>query len=252
MQIVPCDKPKLGRVKMLCDGPIDSKLEENGECVECAFSRPNFTLWCGGMGSGKTSTVLSCLKGFLKKTHADMIVVIPEVSLKSIAEKDNVFSKYTPDGNLYHDLSDETLAEIYEKLETNAANGDYTILVIDDFGHKIKERRIETILQKMVIKVRHLKIGQMWVLCQNYYQTPKKLRELATNVVLWNSNKSQNEKFFKEQFQFSQDKFEQLIKHTPTIHDFFILNLKYKRIFNKEWQEIKWKEREDEAEKTSQ
>jgi hypothetical protein len=66
------------------------------------------------------------------------------------------------------------------------------------------------------------------------------LRELATNVVLWNSNKSQNEKFFKEQFQFTLDKFEDLIKHTPTIHNFFILNLKYKRIFNDNWNEIKW------------
>jgi hypothetical protein len=251
MQIVECEKPKLGKVKMLCDGPIDAKLEENGECVEVCFSRPNFTLLCAGMGGGKTSTTLACLKGFLKKTHADLITIIPEVSLKSINPKDNVFEKHTPEGNLYHDLSEEVLQDIYQKLEANASNGDYTILIIDDFGHRLKEKRVENLLQKMAIKIRHLKIGQMWILSQNYFQTPKKLRELATNVFLWNSNKSQNEKFFKEQFQFSQDKFEELVKHTPTIHDFFILNLKYKRIFNKDWQEIKWKEREDEPEKTS-
>jgi hypothetical protein len=113
-------------------------------------------------------------------------------------------------------------------------------VIIDDFGHILKERKIETMLQKMVIKIRHLKIGQFWILCQNYYQTPKKLRELATNVFLWNSNKSQNEKFFQEQFQMKQDKFNELIKHTPTIHNFFILNLRYKRIFNDEWNEVVW------------
>ena len=179
-----------------------------------------------------------------------MFIIIPEVSLKSINPADNVFEKYCPEEQLYNDLSEEVLNDIYAKLEINAMNGDYSIVVIDDFGHTLKDKRIEKMLQRFIIKVRHLKIGQLWVLCQNYYQTSKKLRELATNVVLWNSNKSQNEKFFKEQFQFTIDKFEDLIKHTPTIHNFFILNLKYKRIFNDSWNEIKWKDGEDEK-KTS-
>lgn len=240
MEVIKCEKPKLGKVKMTCDGPIDPKLEENGEAVKTCFSRPNFSLLCGGMGSGKSSTTIKCMKGFLRKTHADLFVIIPEVSLLSINPADNVFSKWTPEGNMYHEMNEDILKEIYEKLLANAEEGVYSIVIIDDFGHILKDRKIETMLQKMVIKIRHLKIGQLWILCQNYYQTPKKLRELATNIFLWNSNKSQNEKFFQEQFQMKQDKFEQLIKHTPTIHNFFILNLKYKRVFNDNWDEIVW------------
>jgi energy-coupling factor transporter ATP-binding protein EcfA2 len=240
MEVITHKKPKLGKVRMTCDGAIDHKLEENGEAVKTCFSRPNFTMLCGGMGSGKTSTTLKSLKGFLKKTHSDMIVIIPEVSLLSINPADNVFSKWTPEGNIYHELNEDVLKEVYDKLLSNSEEGIYTIVIIDDFGHILKERKIETMLQKMVIKIRHLKIGQFWILCQNYYQTPKKLRELATNVFLWNSNKSQNEKFFQEQFQMKQDKFNELIKHTPTIHNFFILNLRYKRIFNDEWNEVVW------------
>jgi energy-coupling factor transporter ATP-binding protein EcfA2 len=242
MEVIHHDKPKLGKVKMTCDDPIDPKLEQNGEAVKACFSKPNFTMLCGGMGSGKTSTTIKCLKGFLKKTHSDMIVVIPEVSLASINPADNVFSKWTPEGNLYHELNEDTLKEIYEKVLANAEEGNYTIVIIDDFGHLLKDKKIETMLQKFVIKIRHLKIGQLWLLTQNYFQTPKKLRELATNVFLWNSNKSQNEKFFTEQFQMDGEKFKQLLRHTPTIHNFFILNLKYKRIFNDNWDEVVWKD----------
>jgi hypothetical protein len=242
MEIIKCVAPKLGNVKMLCDDAIDPKLENNGTAVSVCFSRPNFTLLCGGMSSGKTSQTIKCLKGFLKKTHSDLIVIIPEVSLLSINPADNVFQKWTPPENLYHELNEDVLREVYDKLTANAEEGVYTIVIIDDFGHILKEKRVEFLLQKMVIKIRHLKIGQLWVLCQNYYQTPKKLRELTTNVFLWNSSKSQNEKFFTEQFQMSNDKFNELVKQTPTIHDFFILNLKYKRIFNKDWNEIVWKD----------
>jgi hypothetical protein len=194
------------------------------------------------MGSGKTSTTLSALKGFLKKTHSDMIVIIPEVSLLSINPADNVFSKWTPEGNMYHELTEDVLKEVYEKLQNNAEEGIYTIVIVDDWGHVLKEKRIETMLQKIIIKLRHLKVGQLWILTQNYYQTPKKLRELVTNVFLWNTSKSQNEKFFAEQFSLDNNKFNELIHYTPTIHNFFILNLRFKRIFNDDWNEIQWKE----------
>lgn len=238
IHIVKHDAPKLGSVKMTCDDPIDPKLETSGEAVKCCFSKPNFTILSGGMGSGKTSWVISALKGFYKKTHHDIIVVIPEISLHSISDRDNVFEKYCPEGNMYHELTEDVLEEIYAKAQANAAEDRYTMLIIDDFGADLKTKPVEKMLQKLVIKMRHLKLGGIFVLCQNYFQMPKKLRELATNCILWNSNKSQNRKFFLEQMQTTEEQFDDLLKHTPTIHNWFLLNLKYKRIFTDNWHEI--------------
>lgn len=238
LEVVKHNAPKLGKVKMTCDNPIDPKLEESGEAVKCCFSKPNFTILSGGMGSGKTSWIISALKGFYKKTHHDIIVVIPEISLHSISERDNVFEKYCPPENLYHELNEDVLEEIYAKAQANAAEDRYTMLIIDDFGADLKTKPVEKVLQRLVIKMRHLKLGGIFVLCQNYFQMPKKLRELATNCVLWNSNKSQNKKFFLEQMQTTEEEFEDLLKHCPTIHNWFLLNLKYKRIFTDNWHEV--------------
>jgi archaellum biogenesis ATPase FlaH len=243
MKIVEHESPKLGTVQMNCDGAIDPKLENNGEAVKVCFSRPNFTIFSGGMGSGKTSLVLSMLKGALRKTHHEMYVVIPEISLHSIAEKDNIFSKHLDEEHLYHEYTEETLNEIYEKCVKNASENLYSMLIIDDFGGQMKDnKKCELILQKLITKMRHLKLGQIWILCQNYYQMPKKLRELATNVVLWNTNKSQNKKLFQEQFQMPEKHFLELMKVTPTTHDWVLLNLKYKRMFNNNWDEIVFEE----------
>ena len=239
MKVIEHDKPKLASVKMNCDGAIDPKLEQHGEAVKVCFSRPNFTIFSGGMGSGKTSLVIQMLKGCMRKTHHEMYVLIPEISLHSISEKDNIFKKYLDEDHLYHEYNEETLNEIYEKVKANAEQDMYSMVLIDDFGAQMKgDKKCEQILQKFITKMRHLKLGQIWILCQNYYQMPKKLRELATNIFLWNTNKAQNKKLFEEAFQMPEKDFLELMKHTPTIHDWVLLNLKYKRIFNKDWNEI--------------
>jgi len=239
MKVIEHDKPKLSTVKMICDGAIDPKLEEQGEAVEVCFSRPNFTIFSGGMGSGKTSLLIQMLKGFMRKTHHDIFVIIPEISLHSIAEKDNIFKKHLDEECLYHEYNETVLNEIYEKIKANAEQDLYSMLIIDDFGAQMKsDKKCEQILQKFATKMRHLKLGQMWILCQNYYQMPKKIRELATNIILWNSNKSQNKKLFEEALQIIEKNFLQLMEHSPTTHDWILLNLKYRRIFNKDWNEI--------------
>ncbi len=235
-------KPRLGRVKMVCDCAIDPKLEEQGEAVKACFSRPNFTIFSGGMGAGKTSMVISLLKGAFKKTMHNMYVVIPEGSLHSISPADNVFLKHLPEDSLYHDLTDEILEDIYEKAVANSAAGEYTHLIVDDYGQELKTKPIMKQLERLVVRMRHLKLGAIWVLCQNYYQMPKKLRELATNIFLWNTNKSQNQKFFAEQFQLGEEKFLELMRHCPTAHDWILLNLKYKRIFNNDWDEVRFRD----------
>jgi hypothetical protein len=243
MKIIQHEKPKLASVRMNCDNPIDSKLEQHGEAVKVCFSKPNFTIFSGGMGSGKTSLAIQMLKGCMRKTHHEMYVIIPEISLHSINPADNIFSKYLDEDHLYHEYTEEVLNNIYEKCLANAHEDMYSMLIIDDFGGVMKsDKKCELLLQKFVTKMRHLKIGQIWILCQNYYQMPKKLRELASNIILWNTNKAQNKKLFEEAFQMPEKDFLELMKESPTIHDWVLLNLKYRRIFNKDWNEITFDE----------
>jgi len=48
---------------------------------------------------------------------------------------------------------------------------------------------------------------------------------------MFNTNKSQNQKVFKELFDLKDEQFRELMRMLPTAHDYLITNLKYKRIF---------------------
>ena len=236
MKIEVYDKPKMGKVKMMCDEIIDPKLM-NTELTATCFSKPHSTLLAGGQGSGKTSFIIKALRGFLRKTHHEILIFIPEPSLHSISEEDNVFLKNIPEENLFHEYTPENLEIAYQKLKSNAREGLYTILIVDDFGDQYKEKKQEKILNKIIISQRHLR-ASIFVLAQNYYQLAKKTRENVTNIINWNTSKSINEKLFKEQFAMKKEQFDELMKLTPSIHDYLILNLRWKRIFLENGNEV--------------
>ena len=235
LQIKTLDKPKLTKVKMVCDVPIDPKLEKY-ESIKTAFSRHNFTILCGLMGQGKTSTTLSLLKNVWKGCFNDIFVIIPEISLQSISDKDNVFQNEEDINNpdhLYHEYNAEVLETIYDKLIENSTDGYTSLLIIDDFGANFKtDKAAEKVLNKIIIKMRHLKTTIL-LLGQNIYQMPKKWREVATNLICFNLGKSQMKKIFDEFFDYKQDQFDQIMKLYKDPHDYLLLNLKHKRLFYK-------------------
>lgn len=234
MKIIEHSAPKMPSVKMVCDESIDAKLEEH-EAVKCCFSKSSTTLISGGTGSGKSTWVIQMMRGVFKKCFHDIILIIPEESFRSIKEKDNPFLKIDSE-NIYHELNSEVLSEVYTKVEENASEGYYTLLIIDDFGADLKIKSNELILNRMFLKQRHLRLTT-FVLTQNYFMTPKKMREIVTNLVMFNTNKSQNFKVFRELFDLKPEQFESLLKLIPTAHDYALLNLKYKRIFV-DWNEV--------------
>lgn len=226
------EKPKLKTVRMSCDLPIDKKLE-NYEAIKTCFSNHNFTIFAGLMGQGKTSTLLSYMKTIFPRCFNDVYVVIPEISLNSIPAKDNIFLNVPEINNeehLFHDYSVETLETIYNSLTDNSSEGYSSILIIDDFGSKIKDKETEKILNKIIIKMRHLKTS-IFLLSQNVYQIPKRMREIATNLICFNLGKSQMKKVFDDFFEYKPQQFEQIMKLYKSPHDYLLLNLKYKRLF---------------------
>lgn len=235
MKIIELEKPKLKPVHMMCDDIIDPKLEEFPAIKQC-FGTSNTTLLSGGTGSGKTTWLIQMLKSIWKKCYHDIFLIMPENSMNSISDKDNVFKKYLDPENIYHTYDVDTLKEIYEKVEENASQGYYTLLLIDDYGNQLKNKMEAKILQSMFLKNRHLRLS-VFVLCQSWYQAPKIIREICNNAVLFNTSKSQNCKFFDEVMNIKKNEFDELMKRLPTTHDYILISLKHKKIYHN-WDEV--------------
>lgn len=238
--IIELDKPNLPKVKMQCDNAIDPKLEEIPAIKQC-FSKSNVTMISGGMGSGKTTLTMQMIKGIFKGCYETIILIMPENSFDSLNEKDKRYLQkhlVNDDGEttIYHEFDEEILSNIYSMLEDNSTNKYNTLIIIDDYGAEFKRKPIELMLNRICLKNRHLR-ASILMLTQNYYMMPKKIREICNNIIMFNTNKSQNQKLFQEQFDINENEFKELMKLVPTRHDYLLLNLNYKKIYHN-WNEI--------------
>ena len=207
MKIEVLDKPNLKKVKMNCDDCIDEKLKKYPMC-EDLWSNTSFNVILGKMGQGKTSLVTNLIKTVFKRCFHHIIVFIPTTSRESI--ENDIYGKQLPVEDLYDDLTEETLAEVMDKLEENSSNGEFTLLLIDDFQAALKNPNIINILQKIVTRMRHLRTS-IFILQQNFQKLSKFLRELVTNVITFNVGKSQLDKLFDEIVQLDKNKYQSLI-----------------------------------------
>ena len=192
---------------MNCDDCIDEKLKKYPMC-EDLWSNTSFNVILGKMGQGKTSLVTNLIKTVFKKCFHHIIVFIPTTSRESI--ENDIYGKQLPESDLYDDLTEETLAEVMDKLEENSSNGEFTLLLIDDFQAALKNPNIINILQKIVTRMRHLRTS-IFILQQNFQKLSKFLRELVTNVITFNVGKSQLDKLFDEIVQLDKNKYQNLI-----------------------------------------
>jgi len=248
MKVLKIEPPVMGKVDMMCDKCIDPKLEKY-EAVKCAFSQCNFTLLVAKMGGGKTTLAINLIRGPLEYVYHNIYVIIPEISLHSIAPKDNIFINRIPKECLFHEYSEEVLTELYERLLEHGNNNEFSLLVIDDMGALFrKDKGAEVVLNRIITKLRHLKVTVM-LLAQNIYQLPKRWREVATNVITYNLGKSQMEKIFNEFYDYKEKEFQQIMKLYKHPHDWLLMNLKHKRLFYKFEGEVIFEEPEPEPKK---
>lgn len=238
--IIENEKPKLPKVKMQCDNAIDPKLEQIPAIKQC-FAKSNVTMISGGMGAGKSTFTIQMIKGIFKGCFENIILIMPEQSFDSLNDKDKMYLKkhlVTDDGEstIYHEFDESLLDEIYSKLEENSSNKWNTLIVIDDYGAEFKRKPIELMLNRICLKNRHLRTT-IFMLTQNYYMMPKKIREICNNIVMFNTSKSQNQKLMHEQLDLNESEFNELMKLLPTRHDYLLINLNYKKIYHN-WNEI--------------
>ena len=223
------EKPNIKKTKMNCDMCIDEKLKLY-PMVEDAFSSTSFNIIVAKMGFGKTSLITGFMKTIFKKTFENIFIIIPPNSRASI--DNDIYGKNLPADQIYDTLTEEGLTDIYNKLQESSNEGYNSILIIDDFQAQMKEVNIVKALQKIITKMRHLRVS-VWLLQQNYQALHKSLRELTSNLIIFNLGKSQLNKLFEETIELPKDKYQELIDLAfKEKHDWLLFNLhKSKKIY---------------------
>jgi predicted ATPase len=194
---LPKQKPIKEIMSIRVPGMIDGIPNRNG------------MIWVltGSGGSGKSSLLLNFFKsGKLYRNKYDNIYyVCPESSFDSVEK--HPFSKHN---KVYHELTAELLNKIYNELVAikKACEDDqteYNLLIIDDFADILKDKNIVKLLNKFLIKSRHLCVGVVFVL-QSYYYFPKQLRKMITNLTIFKPKSyAEWESISKEAFDMSKD-----------------------------------------------
>jgi hypothetical protein len=222
-------KPNLPATKMNCDDCIDPKLNTY-PMIQDAFSKTSFNVITGTMGSGKSSLIVSLLRGVFKKCFHSIYVIMPPNSRASI--ENDIFSKL-PEDQVYDDLNENVLSEIYDKLKDNSSEGYFSLLIIDDFQDMFKQKNIEKLLQKIILKMRHIRTTT-FLLQQNVKSLPRNLRLLVSNYITFDLGKSQMMDLFDESIQLDKSKFQQVMDlGFKQKHDWLLINLRGKNIYSK-------------------
>ena len=220
-------KPTLPPTKMNCDDCIDNKLNMY-PMIQDAFSKTSFNVVLGSMGSGKTSLLISLLRGVFKKCFHSIYVIMPPNSRASL--NNDIFSKL-PQEQVYDDLNENILNDIYDKLKENSNDGYYSLLIIDDFQNMFKQ--YEKQLQKIILKMRHIRTT-IFLLQQNVKSLPRNLRLIVSNYITFDLGKSQMMDLFDESIQLDKSKFQEIMDlGFQQKYDWLLINLLNKNIYAK-------------------
>ena len=228
------DKPKISKIKFSCDEKIHKKIDEF-ELSKDFLNQYNTTAFIGTQGSGKTSLLINIVKILYKKCFHYIYVFMPKTSRNSLDK--NIFDKNLPKEQIYDELNEQNIYDLYEKIKINSSNNHKSLVIYDDVQKSLKNHRVLTSLKSIIANQRHLKVVNL-ILLQNFFALDKSLRELINNIILFKLNKSQNEKIFNEIIETHKDKFDLIRKLVfNKSYTWLFINMKSQRMF-KEWDEI--------------
>ena len=203
INIIKNEAPNFGKVDFLCDEKICSSLDK-WPMIRDHMNKYNTTAVIGRQGSGKTNMTINLVKRVYKKKFHHIYVFMPETSRKSL--KDNIFD-VLPGEQMYEELTARSLYELHEKIKANAEQGEKSLIIFDDVQKALKDHHTLMKLKEMIANQRHIKLVNL-ILCQNFYQLDRSLREIINNIVLFKLDKGQTEKIFNDAVELHKDKFE--------------------------------------------
>lgn len=207
---IPNDEfPKIDPVKEVMDIYIPNVIE--------GIPNRNGFIWVmsGSGGSGKTSLMLNFFRQrkLYRGKFDNIYYICPESSFTSV--KDHPFEKHD---KVFHELTPNLLLDLYSELngfkeeytqkmenkknKKNKKKDDtgfedeiieeddeepelkYNCVIIDDMADALKNNEIQKVLNKMLIKARHICTAFIFTL-QSYYYFPKMLRKQITNITIF-------------------------------------------------------------------
>ena len=125
-----CDNDAVG--SHLNNHPLTALLNIYG--FTCIIEKP---------GQGKTSFAIAMITQkdpkIYRKCHHHVLIIMPANSIGSL--KKNPF-KCLPDGNIYNELNDNTINQIYNRIDDASKNDEKTLLFIDDCTSDLKKNKI--------------------------------------------------------------------------------------------------------------
>ena len=185
----------------------------------------------GRPGSGKTSLAISMItqkkpKIFNKCFH-HIILLMPENSINSLHK--NPFKDLE---NIYGELNDDTIEEIYQKINAFSKNDEKTLLLIDDMTADLKSsKKVMDTTKRLIYNRRHLKLNII-ITAQTYNNIPLDIRKNITNLILFKPAKPEFESVFSELLENKKDICLNIMKKTyDEKHSFLFLNVPNQRMF---------------------
>jgi hypothetical protein len=189
----------------------------------------------GRPGMGKTSLAISFITQkkpqIYRKTHHHLLICMPKNSINSL--KKNPFKKL-PEDNFYDELNDDTISDIYDRINDYSKNDEKTLLFIDDQTASLKSSTfIQETLKKLIYNRRHLKLNII-ITAQSYNNIPLDVRKNIQSLILFKPSKKEFECVFNELLENKKELCLDVMKMAfKKTHDFFFLNVPSQRMFKK-------------------
>ena len=142
----------------------------------------------GSGGSGKSSLLLSMFKSnsYYRKKFDNIWLFVPQSSFMSVLK--HPFQDHPA---VMHELTIEYLENIYETLNDlkedcieNDEPLETSLIIIDDMANVLKDNDLVQVLNKMIIKSRHLSVCWIFTL-QSYNLMNLTIRKQFTNLTIF-------------------------------------------------------------------
>jgi len=140
----------------------------------------------GSQGSGKSTFTESifCKGGDAKVFRGKFDMVFYSTPEEVMSSTDNHPFKCHPKERVFHDLSNETFANIIENALAVKDAGGNSALILDDWSEELKTKRVEHLLRKLINKHRHFHL-QICITLLTLKSLPKSLRSMIDCFVIF-------------------------------------------------------------------